>query len=250
MMSVYGLPPMFLAASVLLCADPLSAHPEDADLSTQIEELASTSFQVVASSPLAAEVHPGSEFGYRISPRTHRRTFHAGADFLAPRGTPVFAVQEGVVEAVAHEGRTTTFAGYGNAIVVYHPETNRWSFYAHLDEALVQVGQRVEPGMLIGRVGNTTNRRFPGMPSHLHFEVRVPRPDGGSPFPGAYRRHNIDPVAYLESLGVRYDYEQEGECIVRGGGEADAAAPMLVVREVSDAPVRVASASSSVTTRL
>lgn len=240
MMSLYGLPPMFLAASLLLCADPISGGTtEEADLAADLSEVTSARVEVVASSPVPAGVHVGSHYGYRISTRTHVRTFHAGADFLVPHGTPVFAVRSGVVEAVAHErDRRSAFAGYGNAVVVHHLDTDRWSLYAHLDEVFVQEGQRVDAGAMLGRVGNTTNRRFPGMVSHLHLEVRVARPDGGSPFPGPYRRHNIDPEEWLADLGVRF--EQDPDCVLHEG-EADVPAPMLVVREIDPGPVAVAS---------
>src|SRR5690606_35159802 len=128
---------------------------------------------------LPAGHHAGSGFGYRPSLQTGRRTFHAGRDFIAARGTPVYAVRRGVVEAVAQERARNTFSGYGNAIVLHHADDARWSFYAHLDEVLVEPGQEVAAGQLIGRVGNTSNRRFRGMGAHLHFEVRRARPDGG-----------------------------------------------------------------------
>jgi murein DD-endopeptidase MepM/ murein hydrolase activator NlpD len=95
----------------------------------------------------------------------------------------------------------------------------------------VQEGQRVEPGTMLGRVGHTTNGRFPGMVSHLHLELRRALPDGSSPFPGAYRRHNEDPEEWLADLGVRFDSDVESDCVVHEGDE-DVPAPMLVVREI------------------
>ncbi|MCA9604429.1 MAG: M23 family metallopeptidase [Myxococcales bacterium] len=161
-----------------------------------------------AVSPLPVGFAPGSTYGVRVSPRTGRRTFHAGADFLAPRGTPVFAVRGGVVEHVTENttGRTR-FGGYGRAVVVYHPDVERWSFYAHLDSTDVEEGQLVEAGERLGTVGNSSNRRFRDMPTHLHFEVRSAGPGGRSPFPGPYRRHNEDPIEWLQSMGVRFVHD-------------------------------------------
>ncbi len=158
-----------------------------------------------AVSPLPVGFAPGSTYGVRVSPRTGRRTFHAGADFLAPRGTPVFTVRGGVVEHVVRNttGRTR-FGGYGRAVVVHHPDVDRWSFYAHLETIDVEEGQLLDAGERIGSVGNSSNRRFRDMPTHLHFEVRTAGHGGRSPFPGPYRRHNQDPVEWLESMGVRF----------------------------------------------
>ena len=156
-------------------------------------------------SPLPDGFVPGSSYGYRVSPRTGRRTFHAGLDFLAPRGTPVRAALGGVVERVTrdHRGRTR-FGGYGNAVVIRHAGGQLWTFYAHLDSVSVTVGEVLQTGALIGEVGNSTNHRFGGMPTHLHLEVRRARQGGRSPFPGPYRRFNLDPRAWLEVIGVSY----------------------------------------------
>jgi murein DD-endopeptidase MepM/ murein hydrolase activator NlpD len=250
-MGVQALPPAFLAAALLLCADPVSsaAGPDGARapgaLAHAIAEQTPDApvLEVVAATPLPAGHGVGSHFGYRISTRTGIRTFHAGTDFLAPRGTPVFAIAGGVVELVAQNTRQTRMGGYGNAVVVRHEDQGVWSFYAHMSSVQVEPGQVIAPGQLLGEVGNTTNGRFPGMVSHLHLEVRRAAPDGGSPFPGPYRRYNVDPESFLSALGVRFDREatEEGDC-VHADGVDDARAPLLVVRERQDAPVAVASA--------
>ncbi len=159
-----------------------------------------------SASPLPTGFSPGSTYGWRTSPRTGRRTFHAGLDFLAPRGTEVRAAAPGVVERVVLHDRVgrTRFGGYGRAVVVRHPGARVWTFYAHLDSVEVEVGQPVRAGQRLGEVGNSTNHRFGGMPTHLHFEVRRAAPGGRSPFPGPYRRFNLDPAAWLRSVGVGY----------------------------------------------
>ncbi|MGE0792494.1 MAG: M23 family metallopeptidase [Sandaracinaceae bacterium] len=205
--------PLFVTTALLLCADPVSSNQPGGESASEaprfaeaLRAAAASENPVVASSPLPATYGIGSHFGYRTSLRTGRRTFHAGADFLGPRGTPVFAVRGGIVEHVTTErGGSRRFAGYGNAVVIHHPDLGVWTFYAHLGNVEVEEGQVVEPGQPIGVVGNTTNGRFPGMPAHLHFEVRHARADGTSPFPGAYRDFNVDPSEFLASLGVRFD---------------------------------------------
>lgn len=144
----------------------------------------------------------------------HPMRFHAGADIVAGRGTVVYAPRAGVVERVT-DGRLPAagnpFGGYGNAVVLRHDsEGPLWSFYAHLDRALVTAGETVTAGTPIGLVGNSTNGKFRGMGCHLHFEVRHAREDGRSPYPGPYPqsptqlRYNQDPEAWLRGHGVYF----------------------------------------------
>jgi len=111
-------------------------------------------------SPLAAQrvtshFHEVSDF--RSQP-------HRGTDFGAAVGTRVAAVADGVVTAA-----TDHYAGgegYGTVIVVDHGQG--WqSLYAHLDQATVQVGQRVSAGDQIARSGASGKVSGP----HLHLEV-------------------------------------------------------------------------------
>lgn len=144
-----------------------------------------------------------SGFGYRRARVRRRRQFHAGLDFNAERGAPVLAVRRGIVVNVASDDeRLHGFLGYGNAVVLYHPDSDDWSFYAHLDAVLVEVGQLLAPGQKLGRVGNTNNNKFRGMYPHLHFEVRVRDSDGAAPFPGPYRNNAIDPLPWLVQHGM------------------------------------------------
>jgi murein DD-endopeptidase MepM/ murein hydrolase activator NlpD len=104
-----------------------------------------------------------SLFGPRKNPRGWK--FHQGIDMAAIKGTPVKAVAPGeVVEARLD-------AGYGKTILLSH-SNHYQTRYAHLDKILVAVGQYVERGTVIGRVGATGNVRSMGFDgSHLHFEV-------------------------------------------------------------------------------
>lgn len=147
-----------------------------------------------------------SGYGVRPGRRTGAPTYHSGADFAGRTGEPVYAVADGVVEVVIHNERPQRTRGYGNIMAIRHPnEGDVRSVYAHLDRVHVQQGQSVQAGQLIGQVGNTTNGKFPGMGSHLHFEVRQPSNSGGPPLPGPYRVYNLDPVAWLAERGVQTD---------------------------------------------
>lgn len=103
-----------------------------------------------------------SGFGKRRDPIRKRWSLHAGVDWAGPRGTPIHATAAGVVSFV---GR---MSGYGNMVVIRHAfgyETR----YAHLDRALVKVGDRVGRGDPIAEMGSSG--RSTG--THLHYEVRI-----------------------------------------------------------------------------
>lgn len=158
----------------------------------------------IARSPLdPATTRVGSGFGDRAGRTSGATTFHAGLDFVGKVGDPVRAIMAGQVARVARNEEKSGFNGYGNAVVIFHPDLNLYSFYAHLSRLGVANGQMVLPGQVIGAVGNTTNGKFPGMGAHLHMEIRRPKPDGSMPFPGAYRVYNLDPAAVLDSVGVK-----------------------------------------------
>lgn len=96
------------------------------------------------------------------APRSGGRR-HEGLDIFAPRGTPVLSATEGVVTRVG-----TNNLG-GQVVWVLGPAGQR-HYYAHLDSyADIAVGDRVQPGTVLGTVGNTGNAR--GTPPHLHYGV-------------------------------------------------------------------------------
>lgn len=91
-----------------------------------------------------------------------------GIDIGAPIGTSVFAADSGVVTLV--RGGDGWNGGYGNYIVIKH-KNGVQTLYAHLDKILVNKGESVDKGDLIGKSGNTGRSTGP----HLHFEVRGAR---------------------------------------------------------------------------
>ena len=102
---------------------------------------------------------------------------HRGTDFGAACGTPLSAVASGRVASARWQG------GFGNYVVIDHGFM-RGRFvstgYAHQSRIVVQAGQKVERGQLIGYVGNTGLSTTP----HLHFELRL----NGTP---------VNPVRYV-----------------------------------------------------
>lgn len=106
-----------------------------------------------------------SFFGPRKKP-DHSWGFHTGIDMAACRGTPVLASADGIVIQAHFD------PGYGNTILIAH--NNKYKTrYAHLDKMLVCVGQKVEQGMVIGKVGSTghVRKKIGRDASHLHFEI-------------------------------------------------------------------------------
>jgi murein DD-endopeptidase MepM/ murein hydrolase activator NlpD len=113
---------------------------------------------------VASPVHgvESSGFGWRDDPMRHRPRYHRGADFRAPRGTPVYAAADGVV---AYAGRNH---GYGRLVIVDHGD-GLATRYAHLSCIGVRRGEHVDADEPIGQVGSTGRATGP----HLHFEVRI-----------------------------------------------------------------------------
>ncbi len=103
-----------------------------------------------------------SGFGMRRHPVLGYNKMHKGVDFAAPRGTPVYAAGDGVLEKVGRNG------GYGNYIRIRHNGELKTA-YAHLKgfSKGMSSGKRVKQGQVIGYVGTTGRSTGP----HLHFEV-------------------------------------------------------------------------------
>jgi murein DD-endopeptidase MepM/ murein hydrolase activator NlpD len=102
-----------------------------------------------------------SGFGTRIDPVYKTVKFHAGLDFAAPQGTPIYATANGVVSFSGNAGN-----GYGNHVIIDHG-FNYETLYGHMVRVKAQTGQRVVRGEVIGWVGSTGKSTGP----HLHYEV-------------------------------------------------------------------------------
>jgi len=106
-----------------------------------------------------------SPFGPRIHPIYGDERMHAGVDFGAACGQPVFAIAAGVVV----QAKSTD--GYGNRVVVNHGPVGGailMSTYNHLESLMLQVGDPVAMGTVVGTVGTTGTSTG----CHLHFEIQ------------------------------------------------------------------------------
>ena len=90
--------------------------------------------------------------------------FHIGADYAAPKGTPVYAAASGTVTR-----SRSNYGGLGEGIVIKHAK-GLVTWYGHLNSRSVRAGQKVKAGDKIGTVGSTGNA---GSTNHLHFEVWI-----------------------------------------------------------------------------
>lgn len=102
-----------------------------------------------------------SGFGYRIDPVYKTVKYHAGLDFSAPQGTPVYATANGVVQVAGNLGN-----GYGNHVVIHHGYGYE-TLYGHMFRVKTRPGARVKRGEIIGWVGSTGKSTAP----HCHYEV-------------------------------------------------------------------------------
>jgi murein DD-endopeptidase MepM/ murein hydrolase activator NlpD len=103
-----------------------------------------------------------SGFGYRIDPVYKTIKLHAGLDFAAPQGTPIYATADGTVKVAGFSD-----GGYGNHVVINHGYGYE-TVYGHMVRIKSRSGQRVKRGEVIGYVGSTGKSTGP----HCHYEVR------------------------------------------------------------------------------
>ena len=116
--------------------------------------------------PLKSYSRISSEYGWRKNPVTGVNKLHAGTDFAAPGGTPIYAAASGYVQVAGWSS-----GGYGNYVIIYHgkmSDGNQYStLYGHMRSVATSAGKYVQQGEVIGYVGSTGNSTG----NHLHLEV-------------------------------------------------------------------------------
>lgn len=118
----------------------------------------------------------GDSFGAPRMTGTGYEHSHQGTDIMAPFGTPLLACERGIVTRMGSDV-------LGGTKIWVKGESGTYYYYAHLSGFAdgMADGRLVEPGEVIGYVGDTGNAR--GGAPHLHFEIH---PDGGpavNPYP-------------------------------------------------------------------
>lgn len=106
--------------------------------------------------PFQGTIHPRGKYGPR------RRRQHQGVDLPLKIGDPIYATFSGRVRISQYNK-----GGYGNLVIIRH-DNGLETYYGHLSERMVEAGQWVEAGQIIGLGGSTGRSTGP----HLHFETR------------------------------------------------------------------------------
>ena len=132
--------------------------------------------------PLKSYTRISSEYGWRKNPVSGVNKLHAGTDFAAPAGTPIYAAASGYVQVAGWSS-----GGYGNYVIIYHgkmSDGNQYStLYGHMRSVATSAGKYVQQGEVIGYVGSTGNSTG----NHLHLEV----------WKGGSKANAVNPRGYI-----------------------------------------------------
>ncbi|MBU1018499.1 MAG: S-layer homology domain-containing protein [Patescibacteria group bacterium] len=133
---------------------------------------------------------------------------HPAIDIKAPKGTPVYAIANGVVIETIYSS-----SGFGNYIVIAHHDvpslanenykTDLYSSYSHLNSVIVSEGDVVEKGEMIGKVGDsglaTTN--------HLHFQIDNDEAPWHPYWPFSYSDYSSLGYSFFDAINKAVGYE-------------------------------------------
>lgn len=124
---------------------------------------------LVAAFGQCVELPISSNFGWRYHPISGEWSFHSGLDLAYDYYTPVPAMFDGEIYFTGDLDD-----GYGIQVLVYHPQFDSFTRYAHLIDICRFYGDQVYQGETIGLVGSTGNSTGP----HLHLEYIARNKDG------------------------------------------------------------------------
>ncbi len=130
--------------------------------------------------------------------------FHKGIDLATPIGVPAYAIDNMTITHEGVYGKLFNIPNdpkhpdypYRNEILIWARLDNGWTVkYAHLNETVVNIGERVQKGKFIGSTGNTGNSSG----AHLHLEISDSKRAGNAQYID-FREH-LDPVGAIGSIG-------------------------------------------------
>jgi murein DD-endopeptidase MepM/ murein hydrolase activator NlpD len=155
-----------------------------------ILQMASNKSEMLASIPSIQPIQNkdlkrlASGYGMRMHPILKVIRMHAGCDFSAPRGTPIFATGNGKII------KARFYKSSGNMITIDHGYGYQTK-YLHMVKFAVKEGQKVKRGDVIGYVGNTGLSKAP----HCHYEIWKDK-------------KHIDPVNYFYNDVTDEEYDK------------------------------------------
>lgn len=161
--------------------------------------------------PFKGEYQITQKYGEIIPGVTVNNKPHTGIDYGCPKGTPIFASNDGEVMAAGWD-----LTGFGFRVILKHPD-GRATLYGHLDSIGVNVGDKVKQGQEIGISGDTGKATGP----HLHFESRYKWNDYTSHFPP----YDLPMMTVDDSIS-----EQFGKTELLKGAEAFSEGDLLKVQ--------------------
>jgi murein DD-endopeptidase MepM/ murein hydrolase activator NlpD len=159
----------------------------------ELEGLMNNKEKILAATPAIQPVSNkdlsriASGFGYRIDPVYKSIKMHAGLDFAAPQGTPIYATANGRVKTSGYSS-----GGYGNHVVIDHGYGYE-TLYGHMVRVKARAGQQVLRGEIIGYVGTTGKSTGP----HCHYEVHK---NGNKIDPVYFFYNDLSPQQFDELL--------------------------------------------------
>jgi len=159
----------------------------------EVLELVKSKTKMMSSIPAIVPIRNGaskicSGFGYRLHPIYKTLQLHPGIDIISPRGTPIYATGDGIVQTPGGNH----LSGYGICIVINHGYGYQ-TLYGHMSRKSVNEGTLVKRGQLIGYVGSTGMSTAP----HLHYEVWK---NGTKMNPVNYFYNDLSPAEYQKVI--------------------------------------------------
>lgn len=152
----------------------LTAISEPASASNPISTENTTDEFIPSIYPTFGRISDG--WGLRVHPIYNDIEFHSGMDIANQTGTPVYATAAGTVITTDYD------TNYGKRIKIDHGNGYE-TLYAHLYSYMVQSGEQVIKGQIIGLIGTSGLSTGP----HLHYEVHL-------------NQEKVNPVAYLNRI--------------------------------------------------
>ena len=122
-----------------------------------------------------------SNYGYRNAPTAGASTYHQAVDISAPAGTPIYAAADGQVAVATYNN------GLGNYVSIVH-DGDTSTRYSHMTNYVVQPGEYVTQGQIIGYVGST------GIATGDHLDFAVTQ-----------NGQSVDPLQFYDSSGLVFD---------------------------------------------